>query len=59
MNRQELLEPDWKLIFHAWRIVAEVNELRKEVDRWTRREIRDYDMVLELFDAELRRRGVS
>ncbi|MGI0081122.1 MAG: hypothetical protein ACRECH_16045, partial [Nitrososphaerales archaeon] len=52
-------EPDWELYAGAWMIVSKVNELREKVDRWTRREVRDYDMMLELLDDQLRRRGIG
>lgn len=50
---------DWKLGFTAWGVVGSVNDLRRKVDRWTKREIRDYDRLVALLDDELRRRGLT
>jgi len=57
--KEKLLGPDWALGLEAWGIVTDVNTLRKKVDRWTKREIQEYDRILDTIDSELKKRGIK
>ena len=50
---------NFRLGLESWAIIEEANNLRHKVDRWTKREIKDYDRLVTLLDEQLRRRGIG
>lgn len=43
----------------AWDVIHKINTLRADIDRWARREIREFDTVVEVVSRELERKGIS
>jgi len=59
LKNGENLDVSWRVIIDAWEIVQDVQQLQKDVGRWSSREIRDHDRLLSMLDSELEKRGFS